>query len=335
MRYTVTKTAKPAKKPFNMAEAMEALNTQLESLHISYDEVVAAEGRVVEAEQFLTDCHTALESIKTYGITVENMSVLNTDNGLDQALGLEKLACEAIESLSESSKKLLQSQYVAGLEDLTEDNKKGFIQKVKDFIAKVWNWLKEFFVSDAKVIAMLKECKFEGEISADKQIVGLKYADAKAAYDNLVSLKAHLVDDYKADNTPETYDNATESGKPAIRERGTCADLGWDAAKAKDYHQKLMNDIPSRQRIKESIDALIQHTRSELAREVGETAAGADSAFKRGVAHVAGWSADKLLYLNALKQRWQLLSLYDKNYRTLAFTLIAINNAMQAAPAAQ
>ena len=88
MKYVTSRVVQPkVVKPFEFTSAMTSFSQSLEEMHAAYDAVVAAEGRVLEMEECLNDCHNALESIKAYGVNRTNMGVLNSSGKLDTALG--------------------------------------------------------------------------------------------------------------------------------------------------------------------------------------------------------------------------------------------------------
>lgn len=193
MKYKVSSAAKPApKKPFDFAAAYESLQQSFESAVESYNEMVAAEGRVAEIEDCLRDGQTALASIKKYGVTPANMAIVNADNVLDEALGLEKLDLTAIESLSESTAKVLAGNYVKGLEGLDMENVKAFLARLKEFFLKIINWLKDRFFGTAKLVKILKEEKFEGEFDGEVQMTGLEKGDVENCLNALKGLAEHL-----------------------------------------------------------------------------------------------------------------------------------------------
>ena len=156
MKYQLSSAKKPvaAQKPFDFQAAAEALAESLEHTRDAYDEYVAAEGRVIEVEGVLSDCAQALESISKFGIVAQNMALLNDGNGLDRALGLEDLAIDSLESLSASTKAMLQQQYCKGLEGLNDGAKKTLWESIKAFFAKaVPNYDGDrFYVSHMKKI---------------------------------------------------------------------------------------------------------------------------------------------------------------------------------------
>ena len=234
MKYQVSSAKKPApvaKKPFDFVAAQEALSESLERAQIAYSDLVAAEGRVAEVELVLENCAQALKSINKFGLTEQGMEMFNgADHDLDAALGLENLAIESLATMSSATKDALKAQYVAGLEGKMGDIWNTMVARVKEFLAKLLTWLKEFFTGTAKLMRMVKETSFEGELNGDKKITGLSYDDAQ---------KLLVKDLNGAVTTLERIEkNAKEeatSGEIALPEKkeGTIKELGWDAGKAK------------------------------------------------------------------------------------------------------
>ena len=302
MRYRVTTpTTTPRAVKRDFASSLESLTKSLDDLYLAYDAVVAAEGRVIEAEECLNDCHEALESIKRFGVNEINMAILNKDNNLNDALGMENLALEAISKLADADKKLLQSKYVSSLEALESDSKKGFFAKIKDFIAKAWNWIKEWFMSDAKLVAILKECKFEGEPDPDKEITALKYEDAVKTKEELAPYTVILEDGTEQEN----YSNFETKGLDT--QRGTAKELGWDATKAKDLRGEMLNTVRSRADFKRVFDKDVEELKQTIR------------------------SSDEKL-IEKGKQRFKLCMLrikalqnYKRLFNRLAMSLIAVN----------
>lgn len=231
MKYMVSGMKPVAvKKPFNFDAAYEALEQSFRKASDAYEALVTSGSAVEEFEACLRDGAAALESIKKYGVTPQNMSLINEGNQLDKALGLEALDMTAIESLSESTKKLLQDNYTKGLEALGTENIKSFIQSIKDFFLKIVEWLKERFFGTAKLVKILKEEKFDGEFNGETQISALKFADAENCLNGIDALAAAL-DGIKegADAKEkveavlgETYDNSS-----LAKVSDTAANLGY------------------------------------------------------------------------------------------------------------
>ena len=185
MKYMVSGMKPVAvKKPFNFDAAYEALEQSFRKASDAYEALVTSGSAVEEFEACLRDGAAALESIKKYGVTPQNMSLINEGNQLDKALGLEALDMTAIESLSESTKKLLQDNYTKGLEALGSENLKSFVQAIKDFFKKILEWLKERFFGLSRLTKILENTKIEGELDGEKKITAIACDDIKAILDD-------------------------------------------------------------------------------------------------------------------------------------------------------
>lgn len=135
MKYQVSTGAAPAAKKFDFDKAMESLTATYERLGEASENLLAVDASLAEVSQVMEDCGSALKSIQTFGVAKENMSLLNgSNNALDDALGLEHLDINAIESLSDSTKKALKKSYEAGLEGVISDAWDKFVA----FLKKMW-----------------------------------------------------------------------------------------------------------------------------------------------------------------------------------------------------
>lgn len=235
MKYQVS-SAKPqpaaaTKKPFDFVAAQEALSESLDRAQVAYSDLVAAEGRVAEVELVLENCSQALKSINKFGLTEQGMELFNGANhDLDTALGLESLAIESLSTMSAATKDALKAQYVAGLEGTMSDVWKTMVERVKEFFAKLLTWLKEFFTGTAKLMRMVKETSFEGELDGDKKISGLSYDDAqKLLVKDLTGAATTL------ERIEQNAKEAATTGEITLPEKkeGTLKELGWDAGNAK------------------------------------------------------------------------------------------------------
>ena len=312
------------KKPRDFAAATESLSLSLDQLHTAYTEFLASSGKVVEVEGFMHDCHTAIESLKNHGITSKNMAIINKDNLLDATLKMDKLALSAVESLSDSAKEMLKNKYISGLEALNGENEKSFFQKIKDFIAKVWDWLKMFFSSDAKVAAMLKECKFEGEVDNDKTIVGLSVADADKYLAALKKLSEKIYQ--KVNYTPgdaTVNPGATIDMRELLRgldpdfkleelpgkQNTSIGELGWTMTAAADKAKELKEEVNKRAKFKEELDKDIRTLRT-VSENKGD-----------------GLLTQGELFFKLVHKRIQLLHKYKMLYNAVAFTVIAVDKS--------
>lgn len=234
MKYKVSTAAKPvAKKPFDFAAAYESLQQSLDKSIECYNTMIASEARVVEIEDCLRDGQQALASIKKYGVTPANMSIINADNNLDEAIGCEKLDMSALESLSESTAKALAANYIKGLEGLDMDNVKALLARIKEFFLKIIEWLKERFFSTAKLVKILKETNFEGEFDGTVQITALPFVQSDGLLDE-VKTCADDLDTIKQDK--ELSAQAVDAmltkefdGKALEKKSGTVEELGYKA----------------------------------------------------------------------------------------------------------
>lgn len=230
MKYMVSGMKPVAvKKPFNFDAAYEALEQSFRKASDAYEALVTSGSAVEEFEACLRDGAAALESIKKYGVTPQNMSLINEGNQLDKALGLEALDMTAIESLSESTKKLLQNNYTKGLEALGTENIKSFIQSIKDFFLKIVEWLKERFFGTAKLVKILKEEKFDGEFNGETQINAIEFSKAEALLSTVESNAAELDRLANGDDLQASADKINEETTYLVPDKkaDTVAALGY------------------------------------------------------------------------------------------------------------
>ena len=310
MKYRVTSSV-PARTKTDFVASIESLTQSLDDLYTAYDAVVAAEGRVLEAEECLHDCHEALESIKKFGVNEINMSILNKDNILNDAIGLEALTVEAISTLKDAEKSMLTTKYVSSLEALESDRGKSFVQKVKDMIAKIWAWLKEWFVSDAKLVAMLKECKFEGKFDPEKKVVGLSKENADKAFEFCKTASNNVTN---AVNGEES--KSTEFSPPELSKDNETADkLGWSPASAAAMRDKLLSEVSTRAKLKEGINKIIDKLQQKVKGEVNPD----------GSHPVKGAVASATVNISGVLGRFKVLQIYKKYYNAIGFTLLALD----------
>ena len=318
MKYRVTSSV-PARTKTDFVASIESLTQSLDDLYTAYDAVVAAEGRVLEAEECLHDCHEALESIKKFGVNEINMSILNKDNILNDAVGLESIALEAITKLTDAEKKLLQSKYTSSLEALEGDSKKSFIAKVKGAIAKIIAWIKEWFISDAKILAVLKECKFEGELDTEKKITALKYEDAtklKTTLEGLVQKVSNWTLKGLEENE-ELSGNAFSTDLLEVNnDNGTAKDLGWSTANAKTMRDSLLSEVKSRTTFKTFVDAAQKKITAQIS----------------GNDDTGALSKGKELFVQYMR-RVRLLNAYKRAFNRLAMSVIAVDKVCKPAEA--
>ncbi len=166
---------------FDFDAAIDSLIASMDAVSVSYAEMVAAECACDEAAKIVRDCQLALESIQNHGMTAVNMSLCNgEDHALDRALGLRDLSIESLEALDAEAKKLLEQKYVAGLEGAVGDAIMNFVAKIKEFIARITQWIQDFLMSEAKVTKIIQELVKAGikDLDSEKMIVALSKKNA-------------------------------------------------------------------------------------------------------------------------------------------------------------
>jgi len=157
MKYSIGSVKPVAVKPFDFAAATEALTDTYVRLGDAYEQVIAAEGRIVEAEMAMDTCKSALASIEKFGVTATTMAVFNGENELDAALSLEALDLESIESLGATVKKVRKENYISGLEGMVSDGWKKFVAMLQKMWEAIKRWFKELFDRNAKYARIVKE----------------------------------------------------------------------------------------------------------------------------------------------------------------------------------
>lgn len=325
-----TNTAPQAKAPLDMQAAFESLNESFDAVVESYKMYVEAVGRVEYVEDVIKDSKSALESISKYGITAANMALLNEGNSLDKALGLENLAIESLESLSASTKAMLQQQYCKGLEGLNDGAKKTLWESIKAFFAKLIQWLKDFFTGTAKMIAIVKELKFE-ELDPNAELVVHSYEDCKSmlsAADQADKVLAECTDRIKlgaADTESMTVEEVVQKADQLKidsfkKDKGKLSELKWTAQTAAEIQKEFI-----RLGTTNKMDANWKAIQAEYTTIIGKTGEATEDAEKRAKKAFGKW-----------KVAGRLTGQYNKAMRAVGLTLftLAKANKKAAAPAA-
>ena len=331
MKYCLPSARTQVRKPFNMATALEELNESLEAVDQSYKAMCAAEGRVLEIEEVIADSHAAMESISKYGVSSANMAILNKDNSLDKALGLENLVIESLESLSASTKIALQQRYVAGLEELNANASKSVWQHIKDFFAKIIQWLKDFFTNTAKMVNIVKQLKFENlDENATATVHKADDADKMVA----ACLSAvELVESFAKNPVYDENGNTDDltSGEVATKaeslniskypkENGKLKSLGWDAqraARCQSNWVKLVAETGSR------MDKAWKDLQADYRKVTAGS--GEDPAKAAKIASKA---------FNKWKQAARLTGQYNACVKAVGTTLLTLSKSIKAEPPA-
>lgn len=261
MKYQVSTGAAPAAKKFDFDKAMESLTATYERLGEASENLLAVDASLAEVSQVMEDCGSALKSIQTFGVAKENMSLLNgSNNALDDALGLEHLDINAIESLSDSTKKALKKSYEAGLEGVISDAWDKFVA----FLKKMWEAVKRFFIElfnrDVKMKRLIGELIKSKDINKIDEEATAPAGCAKAAdVIQAIKLLANLEKNFKLDSANWLDDQFDKSkvtfgikdGKRGqytsltggklpdskAKEGATLKDLGWDTTKVMEAAQ--------------------------------------------------------------------------------------------------
>lgn len=330
MKYQLA-SVKPvaAKKPFDFEAAAEALNESLERTHEQYQQYIAAEGRVLEIDDVLSDCKQALESISKFGVVAQNMAILNEGNGLDQALGLENLAIESIASLSESTKAMLQKQYCAGLEGKLSEGFNKLVEAVKEWFTKAIAWLKEFFTGNAKIAKMVSEAKFDN-IDFDAKCAVYSSKDCAAMISRMNDIRKAMGDlagssNNYGDVTGGGSDNnvdtlamkaEAEAGGPDVeRQVKKLSELGWGSDLA-----KIVTDFKAASKPTE-MDATWKKVQDDYRAAISKTDESKIDALKTK--------------FKAWRTVGKLTGIYGRLYKKVGFTLLTISKKQKAAtPAA-
>lgn len=240
MKYQISSMKKVAvKAPFDFAAATESLNSALDDLVVAQEAFYSAESRVDEVVQVLADLDTVKKSIESFGVCIENMSLFNAENALDEALGLEKLDVASLETLSESTKTLLKSNYLTAVEGQVAELVKTGVERIKEFFAKLINWLKEHFTVTARLMKTIKELSFDGAFDAEKKVNAFKYEDATNMISFMKGVEARLTDIQKS--AAQVVGESKSATPPECEKtEGTAKDLGWDVGNAKTVQTELL-----------------------------------------------------------------------------------------------
>jgi hypothetical protein len=291
-----------------MVASMESISIAISRASDAYTAMVASEGRIAEVDQVLTDLADAKQSVEKFGIAVENMSLINRDQNLTQSLGLEALALEAIETLSEDTKKMLQSQYVTAIEGQVVDMIKTAIARIKDFFVKAIKYVAEEFTTNAKLAKVLDNLQFEGELNAEATISALSYDDAEKCLKILDDMYQGIDKLVKGESIEGDGDAIPDSSSDTV------ANLGWTKEKA----AKILKDV------KELLPNVAQFNNAWKVFQ-----AEAKKAEASGNAAAAKEDKGVLEDLKAALAKWlagrKITGKYIAGYRKLAFTLIAVD----------
>lgn len=328
MKFTIStaKTvAKPAAKAFDFVKAEEALIQSFEAVSASYSALVAAEGRVTECEQVVADCRLATESIRQFGVTATTMGIFNgKDHTLDRALGLEELAIASLESMSAASKQVLQGKYLAGLEDNSQSAWATFKENVTKWFARFIEWLRNVFMSSAKLVKMVKEAAFEN-FDAEKVVNVLSKEDCLKAIETMEKALAIVRDTNK---TAEQVIGEMQSfNAPDLQKKEDKASaLGWTSAEEiKGVVAKFL--AAGGENAAKAMDTAWKAVQTQYKAEMAQ--AGNDPALMDKVRNaVDGW-----------KLKGKVTGDYNKMLRAAGLTLYTLSKATKApetaAPAAE
>lgn len=245
MKFTTTPVKAPA-KVFDMAAAEEALADSFDRLTSATEALAAVNSECDRYLSVVEDCHTAIEAFNQFGDkslgTV--LAICNGSTGaLDQALGLESLAIDTLKTMDAAKTKVVKDKYVTALEANVGEAMKAFYEKCKVWLAKFIEWVKDLFTSNAKLIKLVQEVKFDN-LDEEAQMSGLKAENAVKLAAVLEGASAVIKSVLLADDTKDAIIEANDkfSGEVAEltkREDGTVKELGWDAAKADALAKKF------------------------------------------------------------------------------------------------
>lgn len=228
--------AKPAAKPFDMAASLESISVAIDEAVSLYSNVVAAEGRVDEIETVLRDLGDAKQCIEKYGVSVENMSLINKDNGFTDNLHLESLAIESIQTLSADTKKMLQQQYTTAIESQVVDMIKTAIARIKDFFVQVGKWIANQFDINAKLAKVVQNLKFDGELPDDAEVSAMTKDDAEDAIKALKDLAANI-------SKIKSGDLNTDDKKVPESAKAKVSELGWKAEDVRKIRDDFVKEV--------------------------------------------------------------------------------------------
>lgn len=305
---------------FDFDAAIESLIASMDAVSVSYAEMVAAESACDEAAKIMHDCKLALESIQNHGMNAANMSLCNgTDHALDRALGLRDLSIESLEALDAEAKKLLEQKYVAGLEGAVGDAVKNFVAKVKEFIARVTQWIKDFLMSEARVTKIVQELVKTGikDLDPDKMVVALSKKNADFLDKGIRDTVKNVV---MCSSDPNRYGSAEvvvafmdgEVKMPKLnKEHASIGQLGWDknglTESAKKYCEIAVKDDISR-----LWKVIAQRAVKDM--QIAE---------ERCVAH----EEERIVARNATRAAAHFIALYGKMLHALGMTIITVSKA--------
>ena len=309
---------------FDFDAAIESLIASMDAVSVSYAEMVAAESACDEAAKIMHDCQLALESIQNHGMNAVNMSLCNgADHALDRALGLRDLSIESLEALDAEAKKLLEQKYVAGLEGAVGDAVKNFVAKVKEFIARVTQWIKDFLMSEARVTKIVQELVKAGikDLDPDKMVVALSKKNAdfldkgiRDAVKNVVICSSDPSRYGSAEVVSEFMDGEVKMPK-LNKEHGSVEQLGWDknglTESAKKYCEIAVKDEVSK------IWKVIAQRALKDASEYCQREEGRD------ILHSEEVTASR----NAARAAAHFIALYGKMLHALGMTIITVSKA--------
>ena len=304
---------KAAPKPFDMVASMESISAAIERASDAYANMVAAEGRVIEIEQVLSDLADAKQSIEKYGVAVENMSLINRDQNFTSSVGLEALSLESIQTLSADTKKMLQSQYVTAIEGQVVDMIKTAIARIKDFFAKMVKYLADAFTANAKLVDVVKNLKFDGDLDEEASVSAISAEDAETAVAGLKTMAGDM------DKLRKGEEGSTVTVPEAKSE--TLKALGWTKEKATALKDKFVSEVST---VKAFSDAW-KEFQGEAKKAEAEGNSDDKSVLDKLSAYMKKWVAAR-----------KVTGAYVATWRRVAFALIAVDRKCKkaAAPAA-
>ena len=303
MKYGLTPTKIVPKKNANFAAAVEALTESLDRMSSAYDDLKAAEGRVLECESVITNATMAVESIKQFGIAAQNMALLNgKDHDLDRALGMEDLDITSIETLSAATKDMLKSQYLTGLEGKTAEFFKALVERVKAFFAKLVGWLKELFTGTNKVKELVKALKFDGTgWKTDAKVSALSHDNFLGALGDLEKLGGWADKD--------DYEDITTQTKSYDKTYGTAKELGWTSPVLASEAMGRFLKLSSSEKFAKKWNKIQAQYRKDITANAENPE-----------------SKDTLLHhLDDWRNSSKVTGLYNKLYKQCGFTLVALS----------
>ena len=154
--------------------------------------------------QMLVQMSKLYTHVKTYGIDRTFLSIYNANGELDKVCGVRFPSCETF-SVTGNPRSQYSTRFIAAM----EDEGKGFLNWIKNFIAKIWHWIKTRAIAMWQLIretfgAKLKEFDvainhFDKELGfADKvKCKGLVGAIAKSGQDRAVNRLGNSIENYQ------------------------------------------------------------------------------------------------------------------------------------------